>query len=100
MSAKLILTWDINPETEQEYFEFLVREFLPEVQRFGFSLSDAWVTVYGKQPQILVGATLPDVKGIKRIIHSDAWEQLINKLLAYISDYQEKIVLANGSFQF
>lgn len=100
MPAKLILTWDIKPKTEQEYFEFVVREFLPEVQKFGFSLSDAWVTVYGEQPQILVGATLPNVDGIKRIIESDLWGQLVEKLLAYVADYREKIVLANGSFQF
>ncbi len=56
MSVKLIMTWDIVPEREQEYFEFVVREFIPGVQRLGFELSDAWATVYGTQPQILVGA--------------------------------------------
>ena len=50
------MTWDIAPEHEQEYFEFVVREFIPGVQRLGFELSDAWATVYGDQPQILVGA--------------------------------------------
>ena len=59
MPGKLIMTWDINPEHEQEYFEFVVREFLPQVQKFGFQLSDAWVTVYGERPQIMVGADSP-----------------------------------------
>jgi len=100
MAAKLILTWDIKPDSEQEYFEFVVREFLPEVQKIGFNLSDAWVTVYGDQPQILVGATLPSVESIKTIINSKPWGLLVEKLLHYVSDYREKIVLANGSFQF
>jgi hypothetical protein len=100
MAAKLILTWDIKPESEQEYFEFVVREFLPEVQKLGFTLSDAWVTVFGDQPQILVGATLPSVEGIKKIINSQPWGLLVEKLLQFVSDYKEKIVLANGSFQF
>ncbi len=100
MAAKLILTWDINPDSEQEYFEFVVREFLPEVQKFGFILSDAWVTVYGDQPQILVGATLPNIEAIKKIIHSEAWALLVEKLIQYVSDYKEKIVMANGNFQF
>ena len=100
MSAKLILTWDIKPETEQEYFEFVVREFLPEIQKFGLTLSDAWVTVFGEQPQILVGATFPKVESIKQIIESEKWGLLVEKLLAYVTDYREKIVLANGSFQF
>jgi len=100
VSAKLILTWDINPEREQEYFEFVVREFLPEVQKLGFKLSDAWVTVYGNQPQILVCAILPTTREINRIIFSDPWTTLVEKLLDYVTDYQEKIVPSNGGFQF
>ena len=100
MAAKLILTWDIKPNSEQEYFEFVVREFLPEVQKFGFTLSDAWVTVYGDQPQILVGATMANIEGIKKIIQSEAWGLLVEKLLQYVADYNEKIVVANGNFQF
>jgi len=100
MAAKLILTWNIKPNSEQEYFEFVVREFLPEVQKFGFTLSDAWVTVYGNQPQILVGATLPTVESIKKIILSQAWDLLVERLVQYVSEYNEKIVVANGNFQF
>jgi hypothetical protein len=59
MPGKLIMNWDINPEHEQEYFEFVVREFLPQIQKIGFQLSDAWVTVYGDEPQIMVAAVLP-----------------------------------------
>ena len=100
MSAKLILTWDINPEHEQEYFEFVVREFLPEVQKMGFKLSDAWVTVYGDQPQILVGAVLPSFQDVKTTIDSGEWTILVNKLLDFVVNYKEKIVIASGGFQF
>ena len=100
MPAKLIMTWDINQENEQEYFEFVVREFLPEVQKLGFKLSDAWVTVYGDQPQILVGAILPTFQKVIKIINSEEWTLLVNNLLDFVSDYQEKIVPASGGFQF
>ena len=100
MPAKLIMTWDINQEHEQEYFEFVVREFLPEVQKLGFKLSDAWVTVYGDQPQILVGAILPTFQNVIKIIDSKEWTFLVNNLLDYVTDYQEKIVPASGGFQF
>ena len=100
MSAKLIMTWDINPDHEQEYFEFVVREFLPEVQKLGFKLSDAWVTVYGEQPQILVGAILPTFQKVKKIIKSEEWKLLVNNLLDFVNDYQEKIVPASVGFQF
>ncbi|MDK2982267.1 MAG: hypothetical protein PWQ55_2614 [Chloroflexota bacterium] len=100
MSGKLIMTWDINPEREQDYFEFVVREFLPNVQRLGFQMSDAWVTVYGDQPQIMVGAMLPSISQIYQVMHSEEWEDLIVRLLDYVTDYEYKVVPATGGFQF
>jgi hypothetical protein len=100
MPGKLIMTWDINPEHEQEYFEFVVREFLPQVQKLGFQLSDAWVPVYGQQPQIMVGAILPSTGQIVRVMNSEKWDSLINRLLDYVTNFESKIVPASGGFQF
>jgi len=100
MAGKIIMTWDILPEREQEYFEFVVREFLPAVQKLGFKLSDAWVTVYGDYPQILVGAVLPSIKRVVDTIQSEKWQSLENKLFDFVTDYESKIVEAKSSFQF
>lgn len=100
MAAKLIMTWDIAPEHEQEYFEFVVREFIPGVQRMGFEVSDAWATVYGDQPQIMVGATLPTASKVKQILRSSEWKSLNNQLLDFVNNYSYKIVEAKGGFQF
>jgi len=100
MAGKLILTWDISPEHEQEYFEFVVREFLPEVQQMGFQVSDAWVTVYGQQPQILVGAVMPTMDKVKETINGEAWGTLVSKLLDFVVNFEYKIVPAHNGFQF
>jgi hypothetical protein len=100
MPGKLIMTWDINPDREQEYFEFVVREFLPQVERLGFQLSDAWVTVFGERPQIMVSAILPSIDQINEVISSAQWTSLNNSLLDYVINYEFKIVPASGGFQF
>jgi hypothetical protein len=100
MPGKLIMTWDINPEHEQEYFEFVVREFLPHVQRLGFQMSDAWVTVYGEEPQIMVAAILPTIAQIYEVMRSEEWDALIVRLLDYVTNYEYKVVPASGGFQF
>ena len=81
MPVKLILTWDINPEHEQEYFEFLIREFIPGVQRLGGELSEAWATVYGQQPQIMVGTVLPNAARAYQFLNSPDWEKLHQSLI-------------------
>ncbi len=100
MTVKLIMTWDITPEREQEYFEFVVRDFIPGVQRLGLELIDAWATVYGGHPQILVGALLPSVNKARQVMHSQDWKNLNIQLRDYVQNYTEKIVPVRGGFQF
>jgi hypothetical protein len=97
---KLILTWDIAPDKEQEYFEFVVREFIPGVQRLGFDLNDAWATVYGERPQIQVGATLPSIAKVRQITRTPEWTTLHEQLLEFVQNYSMKIVEAKSGFQF
>jgi hypothetical protein len=99
MNYKLIMTWDISPDREQEYFEFLVREFIPGVQRLGFELTDAWATYYGNQPQIMVGATLPTLLDVQKVLKSNDWQSLNNQLMDFVQNYQQKVVEAQGGFQ-
>jgi hypothetical protein len=100
LAVKLIMTWDIMPEREQEYFEFVVREFIPGVQRLGFELSDAWATVYGSQPQILVCAIIPSRGRAQQLLDSSEWRSLHNQLQDFVQNYDQKIVQATGGFQF
>jgi hypothetical protein len=100
MAGKLIMTWDISPEKEQEYFEFVVREFIPDVQKLGFQMSDAWMTVYGDRPQILVGAVMPSIDRVQDAISSATFQNLLDKLLAYVTNFKARIVKSTGSFQF
>ena len=100
MAAKLILTWDILPEKERDYFEFVIREFLPGVQKMGLELTDAWATVYGNQPQIQVGAVSDTPEEALEILNSTEWESLQDKLMDYVINYHQKIVNQRKGFQF
>jgi hypothetical protein len=97
--VKLLMTWDIIPEHEQEYFEFVIRDFIPGVQRLGCELSDAWATVYGDQPQILVGAVVSSLNRARQLISSQAWTDLNLKLMEYVQNYEQKIIPAKTGFQ-
>ena len=96
---KLIMTWDILPEREQDYFEFVVREYIPGIQRLGFDLSDAWATVYGNKPQIMVGLIIGSSRKARQILLSEEWSSLNNLLQDYIQNYTVKMVYARSSFQ-
>ena len=99
MAVKLLMTWDILPGREQEYFEFVVRDFIPEIQRLGMEPSDAWFTMYGNQPQILAAFQIPSMNSLQRTLDSNDWQDLTQRLLDYVENYDYKIVQARSGFQ-
>lgn len=96
---KLLMSWDIKTGREQPYFEFIVREFAPGLMRLGLQPTEAWYTVYGEGPQILTGGVTSDLETMNRILESDDWKALRDRLLAYVTNFRQKVVPANGSFQ-
>ncbi|MCD4700174.1 MAG: hypothetical protein K8R91_06350 [Phycisphaerae bacterium] len=99
MTVKLLLTWDIKPGREQEYFEFVVREFMPGMQRLGLQPSEAWVTTYGDKPQIMTGMVAEDQTAVRKIMGSEDWQSLHDRLLEYVNNLESKIIHASGGFQ-
>jgi hypothetical protein len=97
--VKLLMSWDIRPGQESEYFEFIVREFAPGIMRLGIQPTEAWYTVYGDGPQILTGGVAEDLQTVQQILAGDEWKELQDKLMGYVTDYRQKIVAATGRFQ-
>jgi hypothetical protein len=100
VNFKLLMTWDILPGQEQEYFEFVVRDWIPGLQRLGLEPTDAWFTMYGDDhPQILAGAEMSSKKDLERILASADWQKLTDQLMTYVEDFSTKIVPSRKGFQ-
>jgi hypothetical protein len=100
LPVKILMTWDISPEHEQDYFEFVVGEFIPGLQRLGLQPVEAWATLYGQYPQIQVGMLATDSSSARRILGSADWDTLRERLFIFIRNFSYKIVPARGGFQF
>ena len=100
MSVKVIMTWDIASEHEQEYFEFVIGEWVPGVQRLGLQPVDAWATVFGSYPQIQVGLLADDAASVRKIMASKDWGALEDRLLTFVQNFSYKVVPARNGFQF
>lgn len=99
MSVKLIMRWDIRPEKESEYFEFLVHEFIPALNRLGIADILVWYTAYGDCEQKLAEGTVESVEAMKSILDSEEWVILIDKLQKYVVDLDLKVIEATRGFQ-
>ncbi|MCC7118080.1 MAG: hypothetical protein IT310_06100 [Anaerolineales bacterium] len=100
MPVKVIMTWDIASERDQEYFEFIIGEFVPGVQKLGLQPAEAWATLYGSYPQIQVGLLAPDAPQARSILASADWALLQDRLFGYVKNYSHKVVAVRAGFQF
>jgi hypothetical protein len=102
MTVKLLMNWDIKPGKDQEYFEFVVREWVPGIQKLGLQPTGAWYTVYSRSkdaPQILTEGVTKDLSTMRGILESHEWISLSEKLNDYVQNYKQKIVHVTGGFQ-
>ena len=96
---KLMMTWNIRPNREAEYSEFVVNEFIPRLNRLGLSDIEFWYTRYGECDQIQASGIAKSIKQIRYIFDSEEWENLYAMLQEYVIDYQQKIIKSARGFQ-
>ena len=97
--VKLLMSWDIKDGRDAEYFEFVVREFVPGITRLGLQPTEAWFTIYGDCAQVLTGGITEDLASMKGILGNHEWETLHDRLADFVTNYRQKIVRATGTLQ-
>jgi hypothetical protein len=101
-SVKLIMKWDIRPGKDQEYFEFVVREWVPATNQLGLQTVGAWYSVYArdeKQPRIMAEALADDISTMREILNNPSWASIHERLLSFVDNYSQKVVYTTGDFQ-
>jgi hypothetical protein len=99
MAAKLLMRWDVRPETESEYFEFLVHEFIPGLNKLGISDIQVWYTQYGDCEQKLASGIANTRERMQDALNSQTWEQLNDRLQEFVDNFSQKVIPATGGFQ-
>jgi hypothetical protein len=89
---RLVFSWNIKGDEEREYSEFIYQEFAPKIQRMGIRLTEAWYTVYGSGPQIIMPGVTVDRITLEAAMQTDEWLLLTSRLQNFVSDYQCRIV--------
>ncbi len=97
--VKLLLTWDIREGKESSYMDFVVHELGPGLNRLGLTITDAWYTVAGEGPQVIIGGVAENAEALQRVLQHPEWEKLRQKLLTYVVNFRQKITTPQGLFQ-
>jgi len=95
--------WDVKPGRDQDYFEFVMREWVPGITKLGLEPTGAWYTIYShdeNSPRYMAEGIVENANQMRRILDSDEWSELQAKLMEYVENYSHKVVRVSGGFQF
>jgi len=102
MSLTLIMKWDIKDGKDQDYFEFVVREWVPATNRLGLQMVAAWYTVYSADDntsKIRAEGLVENKEALRKILNSADWKSMQERLMEYVENYTQKVVYTTGDFQ-
>jgi hypothetical protein len=99
-AVKLILTFDPIPERQEAYFQYVLGEFVPTLEHLGLRMCEFWHTAYGAYPLRLTGFIAPNRTTIESILASEDFQHLEHKLQDFVQNYERRVVLVRGDFQF
>ena len=99
MTVKLLMQWDIDDSKESDYYDFVVNEFIPRIQRLGMGDIEFWFTTFGECEQIHASGIMADQMQATLIMQSDEWDDLQTRLGDMVENYEQKLIKATGGFQ-
>ncbi len=99
-SVKLLMTYDPVAELRESYFDYLMGEFIPRLERLGLTMCESWHTAYGEYPLRLIAFMAADGRSMEEILTSDTFAALEERFKTYVTNYRRRTVPGQGWFQF
>lgn len=97
---KLVMSYNIRPGDSQEYYQFVLGHYIPQLQSMGLEMSEAWHTAYGDYPNRLIVFVSQDQQTVWRVVNDLAWDELNDRLQQFVTDFDYKIIPYRIGFQF
>lgn len=99
MRQKMLLSYNILPQFQQEYMEFMMNTFVSTLHRIGLENQGVWHTAFGDYPIRLL-VFVAEENDMQQALTSEEWRQLEARLKTFITDYTCRIVPFQLGFQF
>lgn len=96
---RLMLIYDINPQFQNEYYDYVLRDFIPSLQRMNIYMLYAWQVIGDDHPERQIEFVCESETIIRTVLASDAYQQAETKLKDYTMNFRRKLVLFENRCQ-
>ncbi len=100
MGSKLLLSYNILAQRQEAYLRFVINEFIPTLQTLGLANVGVWHTAFGDYPDRLLVFVADNAEAMRRTLESETWNEMEERLQAFVTDYTRRVVPNLPHFQF
>jgi len=96
MPVKFDQYWTIVAERYQEYQKFIIKDFIPGINRLGIHTVAGWTVLVGSYAEILFEGVANDLDLIEIALKDSKYKKLKDNLLNYVKGYKTKVLVPTG----
>jgi len=93
MPVKLNHYWTINPIKLKDYSKFILKDFIPGVNRLGIHTVAGWTVLVGEYSEIIFESVASDLELLEKAMRNPNYQRLKQSLLQFIKSYKTKVLV-------
>lgn len=96
MTVKLNQYWTVNPTKAEEYNKFILKKFIPGVNKLGLHTVAVWSVLVGAYSEIMFETVTSDLDLLEQALKNPKYKELKGDLLNYVKKYKTKVLVKTG----
>ncbi len=96
MPVKFNQYWNVIPNRTKDYKKFIIRDFIPGLNRLGIQIVAGWSVIIGAYSEIMLEGVSNDLDLLERALKQSKYKKLNEDLLTYVKGYKTKILIPSG----
>jgi len=96
MTVKFNHYWTVNPRKRDDYEKFIIKQFIPGVNRLNMHAVAAWSVMVGAYNDFILETVSNDLDLLEEALRSDKYRKLMSDLQNHITNYKTKVLVSTG----
>ena len=96
MPVKFNQYWAVDQERFKDYGKFVIKKFIPGINRLGIHTVAGWTVLIGGYSEIIFEGVSNDLELLEKALRNKKYKELSEELQNYIKNYKTKVLVSTG----
>ncbi len=96
MPVKFNQYWTVNQDRVKEYQKFVIKRFIPGINKLGIHTVAGWAVLIGGYSEIIFEGVTNDLELLELALRNPQYKDLNDELQNYVKSYKTKVLVSTG----